>query len=170
MQVSAANEIERVDPDAFRRAMGSFATGVAVVTSIQEGAYHGMTMNALTSVSLDPCLLLICCRTGSQTGRAIKTSGEFVVNVLAEHQNELSARFVGSVEERFSGLEIEHTEVGVPMLPGALAHIGCRVHAVHPGGDHDIIVGEVRFCRAEAGDPLVFHRGAFGGFARGTRR
>ena len=119
MTSHAALHMDPVDPMVFRRTMGTFATGVAVVTAVWDGEYHGMTMNSLTSVSLDPCMLLICPRRGSATGEAIANSGEFIVNLLrADH--------------------------------------------------HDIVVGEVTFCRERTGEPLVFFQGRFGGFADRT--
>lgn len=156
--------MDAVDPLVFRRAMGNFATGVAVVTALWNGEYHGMTMNSLTSVSLDPCMLLVCAKRGSATGAAAAGSGEFVVNLLAAEQKELSARFVGAFEDRFSEVDIETTATGTPMLAGALAHIGCEVVDIHPAGDHDIIVGKVAFCRNHEGQPLVFYKGEFGSF------
>tara|TARA_R110002020_G_scaffold15555_31_gene55386 strand:+ start:5557 stop:6066 length:510 start_codon:yes stop_codon:yes gene_type:complete len=156
--------MDAVDPLVFRRAMGNFATGVAVVTALWNGEYHGMTMNSLTSVSLDPCMLLVCAKRGSATGAAAAGSGEFVVNLLSAEQKELSARFVGAFEDRFSEVDIETTPGGTPMLSGALAHIGCEVVDIHPAGDHDIIVGKVAFCRNHEGRPLVFYKGEFGSF------
>lgn len=168
MTSHAALHMDAVDPLAFRRTMGAFATGVAVVTAVWDGEYHGMTMNSLTSVSLDPCMLLVCPRRDSATGEAIARSGEFVVNLLRADQQEFSSRFVGAFQDRFAGVEVEHTEAGTPLLADALAHIGCRVVDIHPAGDHDIVVGAVRFCREQGGEPLVFFRGSFGGFAART--
>ena len=168
MTSHAALRMDPVDPMVFRRTMGTFATGVAVVTAVWDGEYHGMTMNSLTSVSLDPCMLLICPRRGSATGEAIANSGEFIVNLLRADQQDFSSRFIGSFEDRFAGVDVEHTESGTPLLSDALAHIGCRVAATHPAGDHDIVVGEVTFCRERTGEPLVFFQGRFGGFADRT--
>lgn len=150
-----------INPREFRKAMGYFATGVAVVTTSHSGAQFGMTVNSLTSVSLDPCLLLICSKKGSATGDAIIRSGVFAVNVLGETQQDMCMRFVGAGARRFEELSVHRDEWGLPLLPGSLAHISCRLSAVHPGGDHDIIVGEVADCRLESGDPLIFHDGQF---------
>lgn len=158
--------MDAVDPLVFRCVMGAFATGVAVVTAVWNGEYHGMTMNALTSVSLDPCMLLICPRRGSATGEAAARSGEFVVNLLAADQERLSSRFIGAFEDRFAGVDVECTQAGTPMLVGALAHIGCRVVDVHRAGDHEIIVAKVVFCRNFEGEPLVFYKGRFGSLTK----
>jgi 3-hydroxy-9,10-secoandrosta-1,3,5(10)-triene-9,17-dione monooxygenase reductase component len=154
----------RPDPRYFRNVIGSFATGIAIVTTSVDGEHYGMTVNSLTSVSLDPCMLLVCPRRGSTTGDAIQKRGEFAVNILADTQRELSNRFVNAMAHRFSDLDLEFSDGGMPLLPGAVAHICCRVAAVHPAGDHDIVLGEVLACGDGEGRPLVFHKGAFGAF------
>jgi len=168
MTSHATIEMDEVDPLVYRRTVGTFATGVAVVTALHEGEYHGMTMNSLTSVSLDPCMLLVCPRHGSATGKAIADSGEFVINLLGADQEDFSARFVGQFEDRFTGVDVEHTPTGTPLIAEALAHIGCNVVDIHRAGDHDIVVGRVRFCKERSGEPLVFFKGQYGSFvARG---
>jgi 3-hydroxy-9,10-secoandrosta-1,3,5(10)-triene-9,17-dione monooxygenase reductase component len=158
-------EADPLDPRRFRAVIGAFATGVVVITTEADGEYHGMTVNSLTSVSLDPCMLLVCLRLGSTTGQAIRKRGEFTVNILAAHQRDLLHRFVNTrVADRFAGLDVEFSPGGMPLLPGAIAHICCRVAAIHRGGDHDIVVGEVLTCRDRDGPPLVFHKGTFGAF------
>jgi 3-hydroxy-9,10-secoandrosta-1,3,5(10)-triene-9,17-dione monooxygenase reductase component len=146
----------------FRTAMGTFATGVAVVLAQHEGRLHGMTVNSLTSVSLDPPLLLVCSRRGSSTGTAMKESGAFVANILDVHQQDIATRFVGNFANRFDGLDLGRSLQGFPALAGALAHFDCVVRDVHDGGDHDIVVGEVLSCVQRSGDPLLFYRGRFG--------
>jgi 3-hydroxy-9,10-secoandrosta-1,3,5(10)-triene-9,17-dione monooxygenase reductase component len=158
-------EADRPDPQRFRSAMGTFATGVAVVTTELAGAYHGMTVNSLTSVSLAPCMLLICPRRGSATGDAIRARGEFAVNILGAEQQHLSARFVSAdIVDRFIDIDLQRTARGIPLLTGAIAHLCCRVSAIHPGGDHEIVVGEVLTSSESTGFPLLFHKGRYGGF------
>lgn len=152
------------DPTRFRRAIATFATGVAVVTTFWRGKPYGMTLNSLTSVSLDPCLLLFCSMRGSATGDAVRDRGAFVINILGSDQHELCRRFVGRYAKRFDGLDAVLTAGGLPVLPGALAHLSCQVYAVHPGGDHDVIIGRVESCAEVPGQPLVFHRGDYGTF------
>lgn len=155
-----------VNPDKFRRTIGKFATGVAVVTSTHQGVHYGMTVSSLTSVSLDPCLLLICPKLGSATGKAIRNSRRFVVNILELKQKELCMRFVGENAKRFEGLSVKFSADGVPLLEGCIAYISCNVQAVHPGGDHEIIVGEVNECLSHPGQPLIYHEGGLlNGFA-----
>ena len=168
-RVTSSVADERVDPHAFRAAMGAFATGVAIVTATDNGAWFGMTVNSLTSVSLDPCLLLICPRRGSATGNAMKASGMFAVNLLNKSQKELASRFVGNIADRFNGVGVEIGTRGLPILHDALSHFECVVRNVHAGGDHDIVIGEVVSCHRREGDPLVFFRGAFGDYLPGDR-
>jgi 3-hydroxy-9,10-secoandrosta-1,3,5(10)-triene-9,17-dione monooxygenase reductase component len=159
---SVAND--KIDPLAFRAAMGAFATGVAIVTASDAGAWFGMTVNSLTSVSLDPCLLLICPRQGSATGNAIKSSGMFAVNLLNKSQKKLASHFVGNTTDRFGGVQVDISNRGLPLLHDALSHFECVVKNIHAGGDHDIIIGEVVSCLSRDGAPLVFFRGAFGDY------
>lgn len=145
----------------FRKAMGNFATGVAIVTAADGSERFGMTVNSLTSVSLDPCLLLICPKKGSATGEAIKRTQRFAVNILAEDQQDLCMRFVGEKAARFEGLSDVHMDDGLPLIGGSIVHLSCRLHGLHPGGDHEIIVGEVLSGWFDEREPLIFHKGAF---------
>jgi 3,4-dihydroxy-2-butanone 4-phosphate synthase len=160
----AAAEIAQVGR-LMRDVMGHFATGVTVVTARGEGgAPVGTTANAISSVSLDPPLLLACLARSSETLAAVRAEGRFGVNILAAEQREHSDRFakkgdaVGAHEVEFH----EH-DLGVPVLPGALATIACEVEAIHPAGDHEIVVGLAHHLehREPGAKPLVFYRGAY---------
>ena len=156
-----------IDPQAFRQAMGSFATGVAIVTTAHDGEWFGMTVNSLTSVSLDPCLLLVCPRRGSATGNAIRLSGQFAISLLSHDQQALATRFVGrsgTMADRFAGVDLAVSSRGLPVLRDALSNFECEVHSLSEGGDHDVVMGKVVACQLQAGDPLVFYRGSFGNF------
>jgi 3-hydroxy-9,10-secoandrosta-1,3,5(10)-triene-9,17-dione monooxygenase reductase component len=157
-----------LDPFVFRSTMGTFATGVAIVMATHNDRLHGMTVNSLTSVSLDPCLLLVCPRRGSTTGTAMKESGSFVVNILAEDQRMTATRFVGDFANRFDGVDLGRSSRGHPVLPGVLAHFDCVVKNIYEGGDHDIVVGEVVSCEQRPGEPLLFFRGKFGNYVTAT--
>lgn len=157
--------LQPVTAGRYRAAMGSFATGVAVVTSEWGGTFHGMTISSLTSVSLDPCLLLVCLRKNSRTGDAIRARRAMAVNLLRHGQEALARRFVDTLGDRFDGLETAVDEAGMPLLPGCIAHLSCRLVEVYPGGDHDIFIAQVASCAAVEGAPLVYHRGGFGGYA-----
>lgn len=144
----------------FRKAMSNFPTGVAVLTAAENGTRYGMTVNSLTSVSLTPSLLLVCPKKGSSTGEALKRTGRFAVNILSADQEDLCKRFAGEHAPRFEGLEEVEERDALPLLPNSLVHLICEVYAVHPAGDHDIVVGRVTQGQVAAGDPLLFHQGS----------
>lgn len=154
-----------VDPQRFRAAMGRFATGVTIVTSLYEGNPVGMTVNAFTSVSLSPCLLLVCLRHGSVTGTSIRTHGAFGINLLAEHQEGLALRFARSSGDRFRDMPFEITDMKVPILAECAAYFVCNVHTIHAAGDHDIVIGEVgALGHQDETRPLVYFGGGFGSY------
>ena len=151
-----------IDPQRYRRAVGRFATGVAVVTCQSPSGPAGLTTNALTSLSLDPLLLLVCFDNSSRTLPVLRESGRFAVNVLAAEQAELAAVFASKrvAEEKFEMVthEVAH---GVPVLDGALAWLACDLRELLPGGDHTIGIGSVTAMDVTEGEPLVFVRGAY---------
>jgi 3-hydroxy-9,10-secoandrosta-1,3,5(10)-triene-9,17-dione monooxygenase reductase component len=154
---------DAVTPEVFRRVIGSFATGVAIVTTRNdEGEQFGMTLNSLTSVSLDPLIVLICIVKGSRTGAAIRARGRFAVNLLREQQQEISRRFVARDGKHFRRSNASDNPWGVPVMIDALAHVVCDVHMVQEVGDHDVVYGRVVHCGASEGRPLLFWRGAYG--------
>jgi flavin reductase (DIM6/NTAB) family NADH-FMN oxidoreductase RutF len=155
-----------VDRGLFREVMGGFATGVAVVTTEADGEIHGMTLNSLTSVSLQPTLILVCLTRESRTARAVARRGGFVVNLLGEHQETVSRRFSAPNEDHFEGLELRRDEDGMPVLADSIGHLACRIEAVHEGGDHLIVLGRVSRCEPSGGEPLLFYRGRYGRYAR----
>ena len=161
--MSADRTAEAVTPQHYRKMIGSFGTGVSILTSHWHGADHGMTVNSLTSVSLDPCMLLVCVKNGSGTGAAIRSSGRFGISVLGLEQSRLSREFCGNDAQRWSACEIDRV-VGVPLIRGALGTLVCELDKVVSAGDHDILIGEVVNCSSQPGTPLMFFRGAFGGF------
>lgn len=148
----------------FRDAIGSFPTGVAVVTANGERGPAGLTTNAITSLSLDPVLLLVCFDNGSRTLPVVRESRRFAVNLLRAGQHDVAATFASKrvAAEKFAA--VTHTVAhGVPVLDGALAWFVCELRELLPGGDHTIGIGEVSELDFDpAGEPLVFFRGAYG--------
>jgi flavin reductase (DIM6/NTAB) family NADH-FMN oxidoreductase RutF len=143
--------------------MSQWATGVSVVTSKGSTGPRGCTANALTSLSLDPPLLLVCFDLRSNTLRAVRETGRFGVNILAAGQEAVGRRFARKepVDGKFEGLgyRLEH---GVPILDGCLAWIACEVESEQPGGDHAIVLGRPLAGRSDAGAaPLVFFRSSY---------
>src|SRR5579884_2990740 len=110
---------QTIDPRRFRSVMGAFATGVAVVATEWNGELFGATINSLTSVSLEPCMLLFCTNEGSATGAAIRQRGMFSVNILGRHQSDLSARFTRQLKSRFDNLAIAFCPDGLPLIRDA---------------------------------------------------
>ena len=152
-----------VDENRFRDVMSRLVTGVALVTCRLDGSVHGLTVNAVSSVSLNPPLVLVCLDRRGNSHDPVIAAGAFAVSVLASHQEEMAHRFArGTHRERFAGVKFRDSSSGSPVLPDALAWLDCRVQAVHPAGDHSIVVGEVLGCGAGEGDPLVFFRSEYG--------
>lgn len=152
-----------VDPRQFRDAMGHFATGVTVLTTRHEGALHGMTANSVTSVSLDPMLILVCLMKDARTALAIQAAERFAVNILTEGQDELSQRFARPGQDHFDGLELMEGPHGLPLLPDCLAHLAAKVTEIVPAGDHDVVFGEVDHVHVNpnGGAPLLFFQGGY---------
>jgi flavin reductase (DIM6/NTAB) family NADH-FMN oxidoreductase RutF len=154
-----------VDPRAYRDAIGHWATGVAVVTCDGPEGPAGLTTNAVTSVSLDPLLLLVCFDNTSRTLPAVRAAGRFAVNVLAAGQEELAAIFASKRVQAEKFEQVTHRiEHGVPVLDDALAWVACDVAELHPAGDHTIGIGAVTHVfRAHDGvpPPLLFYRGRY---------
>ena len=146
-----------------RQAMGSFASGVTVVTGIDEGEPVGFACQSFASVSLDPPLVLFCADHRGRAWPRIKPSGVFTVNVLGEHQAELCDRFGSSRGKKFEELEWEPSALGTPSLPGVLMRVHAEVHDTLVAGDHDVVVGRVLQLETPAAErPMLFFQGRFG--------
>ena len=147
-----------------RTAMGHFATGVAVVTAAdRDRRPFGTTANAISSLSLDPPLVLACLRRESETLGALRDTDRFAVNVLGADQRELSDRFARrTAPETWDGVAHRLPD-GVPVLDDAVATVECRVHEIADGGDHVIVIGQVVAVGHPESDvaPLLFYRGAY---------
>lgn len=151
----------------FRHALGCFATGVTVITSIgPRGELLGNTVNSFTSVSLDPPLILWCMGRHAMSLRSYLSTDQFVVNILSSDQQHLSAAFAKAGADKFSGIDYETGVTGCPILTGAAAVFECKTRHTYMGGDHVIFVGEVVSAAFEPnGEPLLFHRGKYGRLA-----
>jgi flavin reductase (DIM6/NTAB) family NADH-FMN oxidoreductase RutF len=149
-----------------RDAFGEFATGVTVVTAVRpDGEPVGITANSFTSVSLDPPLLLWCLSSASSGVVAFTPGAAFAVHVLSHEQRDLAVHFARRGAEKF---EVDHNwraQPRPPYLDGALCRFECRVQAVHAGGDHLVIVGEVLELQRAHGKPLAFYAGHFGTYS-----
>jgi flavin reductase (DIM6/NTAB) family NADH-FMN oxidoreductase RutF len=156
-----------VDVNAFRQAMGSFPTGVTVVTVLSgDGEMHGMTVNSFSSVSLDPMLVLICLNQTSRGFGLIEQAGAFAVNVLSAGQQDISRWFANRHRPAgttvFDGVPFEPGVTGCPVLASAAASFDCRLWQSHRAGDHLIVLGEVvALVHRPQLEPLVFHAGTY---------
>jgi flavin reductase (DIM6/NTAB) family NADH-FMN oxidoreductase RutF len=151
------------DPRTLRDALGCFATGVTVVTCVDSSRQpFGFTANSFTSVSLDPPLLLVCIARQARCAPALIAAGHFAVNVLQAAQEPASIRFSRADEDRFGQTPWATGETGAPLLMDSLGVFECRRTAVHDGGDHHILIGEVlRASFDERMDPLLYFRGRY---------
>lgn len=148
-----------------RRAFGQFATGVAIVTGRKpDGAPVGVTANSLTSVSLEPPLLLWCLANRSRNLEAFAMGSAFAVHVLSRDQAEVALHFARSAGDKFAGRFQVGQSATPPVIEGTLARIECRVASLGVAGDHTIILGEVQDVAMMQAQPLLFHASRFGGF------
>jgi flavin reductase (DIM6/NTAB) family NADH-FMN oxidoreductase RutF len=164
----AATPIEP-DDELFRAVMGRFATGVSVMTSVFDGEPHGMTANAVASLSLDPLLVLVCVERGTVMERYVEDGGVFALSFLSADQSELSDAFADHDRPRgtaqFAGVRTSTAVTGSPLLAGSLGWVDCRVWSITDGGDHVVVVGEVMaLSTGVSDDPLVYYRSRYGRF------
>jgi flavin reductase (DIM6/NTAB) family NADH-FMN oxidoreductase RutF len=155
-----------VQAEGLRAVRRRWATGVAVVTTTGGDGFRGATVTAFTPVSLAPPLVLVCLERTSRTAELIRTSGVFAVSLLDRSQEFLAERFAARAplaDARFTGIRHTLAANGCPVLTGALAWVACRVTAVHDGGDHDIVVGEVKdsWIGPDTDDPLLSYEGRY---------
>jgi len=159
----------------FRKAMGAFATGVTIITLDLDGEVHGMTANAVASVSLDPLLVLVCVGHIAQTHGYIHAKKRFGINILAERQRPISEYYARPVEVRVhaeqgreqvraeaeAAARFDRTAHGTPVLHGALAYLECKLQSAREAGDHTIFIAEVEDVVVRSGEPLLFFRGKY---------
>jgi flavin reductase (DIM6/NTAB) family NADH-FMN oxidoreductase RutF len=156
-----------IDTSLFRSILGRFASGVTIVTALDEqGQPHGMTVSAFSSLSLNPPLVLICIDNAATMSPVIATASHFVVNILTSTQEELSRRFADQLDNRFAGIGYRESASGAPILDDVLAWVDCRIVARHPAGDHVIVVGEVQSGKVLNGEPLLYYRSGYAMLAR----
>ena len=155
-----------LDSKSYRNLWGGFATGVTVITTDCSGWLHGMTANGVTSVSLDPLLMLVCVDNGARCHAQLTEAGKFGVSFLAQSQEEVSNLFARAEDPEQGALRnaaFHMGPYGTPLIDGSLAHLECQVKEVLPGGDHDLFIGEVlggEILDSEA-PPLIFFRGSY---------
>lgn len=152
------------DATEMRRTMGRFLTGAAVVTARDEEETVGMTINSLTSISLDPPILMISLNYGTRTGDGIVATGRFAVSILGIKQEAVARQFAVRGGTRFETGEFDTTPSGLPVIAESLAQAECEVYETYHIGDHQVFFGTVVHSRYRDGDPLAFNTGRFGSF------
>lgn len=155
-----------VDPKDYRSVLGTFPTGVAIMTAQTPDGPHGMTVGSFTSVSLNPPLVAFFPDKSSSSFPQIREAGHFMVNVLAAEQQHVCRVFASRSTDRFETVQwTPSMATGAPVIDGCLAWIECTIEAINEAGDHYIVIGRVLDLRAGRDRaPLVFHRGGYGGF------
>ena len=152
-------------------AMSKFASGVSLITTVTEdGSVHAMTCNSLTSISLEPPLVLVCVSHARHTNGHIGRSGRYAVSVLGRDQEE-AARYYALDESGRTGdapVEFVFNESGMPMVKGCLSFLDCVLLATHEHGDHSIFVGKLREARVRGGEPLIYHERRYVGVDGGS--
>ena|SRR5215212_99196 len=157
---------EAMDPKQFRQALGMFATGVTVVTTIApDGSPRGLTANSFTSVSLSPPLVLVCIDRAAKSYTAFTQGNGFAINILSQDQRELSQRFASKTADKFAGVDWSKGANGAPILDGALAWLECRHWRWVTAGDHIVLIGEVVDLGVNPGQPLAYFGSAYGAVA-----
>lgn len=153
-------EAHHIDPMIYRKALGHFATGVTVITTVHEGEIHGMTANAFCSVSLKPPLVLVSVDQKNHTHDLLAQSGFYGVNVLNRHQERYSWHFGGKLRQ---GIQVPFVWQGdCPLLEEALVHLVCRTIDAHPAGDHTLYIAQVEYVHyTDEHAPLIFYSGTY---------
>jgi 3-hydroxy-9,10-secoandrosta-1,3,5(10)-triene-9,17-dione monooxygenase reductase component len=150
------------DPRQFRQALGTFTTGVTIVTTRgADGLDYGMTANSFNSVSMDPPMVLWSLNKDSSSAAAFTQARHFAVHILASEQEALSNRFAKSGGDKFAGLNPARGPDGIPLLDGCAARFECRMAYQYEGGDHLILVGQVLAFERFDCAPLVFQGGGY---------
>lgn len=150
-----------MDNNDFRQTLAQFATGVTIIISRFHDTLHGMTVNAFTSVSLHPPLILFCADNQSDTLAAVQETERFTVSILGQHQETVSRRFAqkGPQHDLFQQLSLSWGSLGLPYLADSLAYLECTVEQLSPAGDHHIVLGRVHHLGALTHeDPLLYFR------------
>ncbi len=146
----------------FRKICGCFATGICVVTgALNNGRSVGITVNSFSSVSLDPPLVLFCLDKKNLNFDAFSMNKHFAINILSEDQEEISNNFATTSNDKFKDIEYNISINNTPILKDCLGVIECLMHAVHDGGDHQIIIGKVTNISCSDNNPLIYYKGEY---------
>lgn len=152
----------KFDDEVFKKAMSRFPSGVVIVTTITaNGKRHGFTASAFSSLSLDPPLILVCLAKTADCFDPFVTGDKFAVNVIGHYQHELAFKFATKGVNKFDGDEFEDGTSGLPIISNCIFSLECNIKNTYPGGDHEIIVGEVQHAKVNEGTPSIWYEGSF---------
>jgi len=157
--------VSGLDQARFREVLGHFATGITIVTALEEGQPVGFTCQSFAALSLDPPMVILAPARSSTSWPRIAKAGAFCVNILEEGQEALCRAFAVSGGDKFDGVEWAPGLTGSPVLAGSLAVVECRLGDIFDGGDHELVTGHVLATTIGDGGPLLFYRSGFGRFA-----
>lgn len=149
----------------FREVLGHFATGVTIVTAMEDGEPVGFTCQSFTSLSLEPPMVALAPAKSSTSWPRIAKAGAFCVNILADDQEALCRGFAVSGGDKFDRVAWHPGVLGTPVIEGCLAWVECELEAIHDAGDHELVTGRVVEMTVVGGKPLLFYRGGFGTFS-----
>lgn len=158
----SSTELPALDPLELRRCLGSFVTGVTVITALDvHGQPEGITANSFSSLSLDPPLIVWSLRLNARSFLTYQNAKQFAVNILAQDQLHISNRFASSGVNRFEGIDYQSGLAGVPLIAGCASYLECSLQATHPGGDHLLFVGRVERIHVVNKPPLAYSGGSY---------
>lgn len=160
--LSKTENVQPVDQNVFRNVVGHFASGVTVITTAVNGELFGTTASAVSSLSMDPPMMLACLNRSSSTHDRVVEAGVFGINILAEDQGALAFHFGRKGEDKFATVPHTLSPEGVPLIDGALATIVCQVAETPTGGTHTVFLGLVTHSEAHDREPLAYYRGTMG--------
>ncbi|MDW3094636.1 MAG: flavin reductase family protein [Gammaproteobacteria bacterium] len=151
-----------MDNQVFKKAMSRFPSGVVIVTTISSsGKKHGFTASAFSSLSLDPPLILVCLANTADCFEPFVTCDKFAVNVIGHQQHELAFKFATKGVDKFDGGEFDDGKSGLPIISNSIFTLECNIKDTYPGGDHEILVGEVQHATVNEGTPSIWYEGNF---------
>ena len=153
-----------LDQARFREVLGHFATGITIVTALEEGVPVGFSCQSFAALSLDPPMVVLAPARTSTSWPRIRAAGSFCVNILGEHQEAVCRAFAISGGDKFSGVGWRPGITGAPVIDNSLAVVECELGDIFDGGDHEIVTGRVVALDVGEGGPLLFYRGGFGRF------
>jgi 3-hydroxy-9,10-secoandrosta-1,3,5(10)-triene-9,17-dione monooxygenase reductase component len=159
-------DVPEIDPARFRQVLGHFATGLTVVTAVEEGVPVGFTCQSFFSLSLEPPLVALAPGKASTSWPRIAQAGAFAVNILSSDQEEIGRTFAVSGGDKFvDGGWREGPVAGTPLIEGSLAWVECALESIYDAGDHELVTGRVLALDVRDGDPLLYFRGTYRGIA-----